>query len=276
MDQDPVVPKTSRRHILGAAAAAATAAIAARIAGPTPTLAATGDNLVLGNPNEATAATTLVVTGGDAALSIAANSTANAVAFNNNAPGDTLVVQATAGVGVQSLTYAGPIGLAAGNGGTVAALKPDYVTETGILGVGTVTDTSNSTGVWGEGDTGVYGYGGSGVWGEGFYGVRGLALGATGSIGVKADATTTAQYALVATGKVKLSRSGRTYVSASASSRKVTLSGVTSSTHVLAQIATNRAGYYVQSVVPTTGSFTIYLNKAVPGTTYVHWVVLDA
>jgi hypothetical protein len=106
--------------------------------------------------------------------------------------------------------------------------------------------------------------------------VRGQAISSAGAIGVVAVAPTTSQYALVASGKVRISRSGRAYLLSGTSRRKITLAGVTSSTHVLAQLATNRAGTYIQAVVPTTGYFTVYLNKTVPGTTYFHWVVLDA
>jgi hypothetical protein len=37
----------------------------------------------------------------------------------------------------------------------------------------------------------------------------------------------------------------------------------------------NRASRYVRAVVPTTGSFTIYLNTSVTSATYVAWFVIN-
>jgi len=97
-----------------------------------------------------------------------------------------------------------------------------------------------------------------------------------GAVGVFAEAAATNQYALQAIGRVKFSRSGRVLLGSSKSSVKVTLAAVTSATHVFAQIGSLRPGYYIASVVPTTGSFTVYLNKALTQGTYIHWMVLDA
>ena len=44
---------------------------------------------------------------------------------------------------------------------------------------------------------------------------------------------------------------------------------------VFAVLHSNRSGRYVRAVVPTTGSFTIYLNTTVTSATYVAWFVLN-
>ena len=75
---------------------------------------------------------------------------------------------------------------------------------------------------------------------------------------------------------MKFRRSSRILVPAGKTSVKVTLAAVTGATHVFAQIGSNRPGYYIASVVPATGSFTIYFNKVLTGNTFVHWMVLDA
>jgi hypothetical protein len=40
-------------------------------------------------------------------------------------------------------------------------------------------------------------------------------------------------------------------------------------------LRSNRSGRYVRAVVPTAGSFTIYLNTTVTSSTYVVWFVLN-
>jgi uncharacterized Ntn-hydrolase superfamily protein len=53
------------------------------------------------------------------------------------------------------------------------------------------------------------------------------------------------------------------------------MAGVTTSSYIIATPQTNRAGVYVQSVVPASGKFTIYLNKAVTGTSYIGYLVIN-
>jgi hypothetical protein len=150
--------------------------------------------------------------------------------------------------------------------------------STGVLGVSTA-----GVGAFGIGAIGVIGFGSWGVLGDvdtasiGVYGNTGAAAApaVTGGIGVLARAQATTQVALKVLGKTQFSRSGRTYVSAGASSRKVSMTGVTTSSYVIATLQTNRAGVYVQAVVPGTGYFTIYLNKAVSATTYVGYLVIN-
>ena len=102
---------------------------------------------------------------------------------------------------------------------------------------------------------------------------KGVSGVATTGTGVHATATTGTALAVV--GKATFSRSKRVTIASGASSIKVTLAGVTTSSLVFANLQTNRTGYYVQAVVPTTGSFTIYLNKAVASATYVAYFVVN-
>ena len=76
-------------------------------------------------------------------------------------------------------------------------------------------------------------------------------------------------------GKALFSRSGRTTIAAGQSTKKINLTGVTWSSLVFAVLRSNRSGRYVRAVVPTTGSFTIYLNTSVTSSTYVVWFVVN-
>jgi len=132
------------------------------------------------------------------------------------------------------------------------------------------------SGVWGDSpDDGVVGTGGlTGVLGlGGSTGVVGV--GGPGGIGVWAFGNTLTDVALRVSGKVVFNRSGRNTIGAGKSSLKVTLAGVTSSSRVFAVLHSNRSGRYVRAVVPTTGSFTVYLNTTVTNATYVAWFVLN-
>jgi hypothetical protein len=132
-----------------------------------------------------------------------------------------------------------------------------------------------ATAVWGDSpDIGVYGSGSWGVIGYGGIGVQGWAYG-SGGWGVRAVATASDQIALKVEGKVQFSRSGRSTVSSGHSSITVSVAGVSSSSRVFAQIASNRSGRWVRSVVPTTGKFTIYLNTSVTTSTFVIWWILN-
>jgi hypothetical protein len=113
--------------------------------------------------------------------------------------------------------------------------------------------------------------------GTGVYGFVGdvQATAATPGVAVEARAATTAQTALQVAGKVKFSRSGRTSVGSGKSSRKITMTGVTTSSYIIATLQSRRTGVYVASVVPASGSFTIYLNKTVSSTTYVAYFVIN-
>jgi len=145
----------------------------------------------------------------------------------------------------------------------------------GGIGAG-VWGSSGDTGVVGSGYWGVYGVGVIGVWGDGAGGPGIIGDSASASVpGVLARGATSSGYGLQVVGKVKFNRSGRATILAGKSSIKVTLAAATSSTRVFAVLHSNRSGRYVRAVVPTTGSFTIYLNSTVTSSTYVAWFALD-
>jgi hypothetical protein len=82
--------------------------------------------------------------------------------------------------------------------------------------------------------------------------------------------------ALSVLGKAHFSRSGRATVPAGKTSLKVTLAGATATSNVLLTMQKHAAGFTVESAVPASGAFTIWLNKAAPaGGIPVAWIVLD-
>ena len=236
----------SRRALLTAAAGGA-AAVAATAAMPLTTLAADGGNLVIG-------------------------------ATDNAGTSETTLTQATAGeVGLRVVNEATQAAAAligtAGDQATIA-------TDTSFTGIYGFTPTSgdatfSSSAIWGDSeDIGVLGTAGlAGVLGAGPSGVVGI--GDPGGIGVEAFGDTETDVALRVHGKVQFSRSGKNTLGAGKSALKVNLPGVTSSSRVFAVLHSNRAGRYVRAVVPTTGSFTIYLNTTVTSATYIAWFVLN-
>ena len=131
---------------------------------------------------------------------------------------------------------------------------PDPVAKTGVFGTSFLD--AASVGVLGRTTVG------KGVRGEATSGIGGSFVSTTG-------------IALDVSGKARFSRSKRVTISSGASSIKVILAGVTTSSLVFANLQTNRTGYYVQAVVPATGSFTIYLNKALTSATFVAYFVLN-
>jgi hypothetical protein len=135
--------------------------------------------------------------------------------------------------------------------------------ETGVYGFANVS--SHSTGVWGDtwDGVGVLGSGSIGVYGLGHYGVYAKADGGSGSA------------ALVTSGKIVFGgRQGVSSVVSGHSYRDVTVSGMASSSLVIATLRSNRSGFYVQAVVSYAGKFRLYLNKTAPGTTYFSYLVL--
>ena len=94
-----------------------------------------------------------------------------------------------------------------------------------------------------------------------------------GGIGVQASAQA-GLTALNVDGRVKFSRSGRTTIASGASSKVVALAGVTTASYVVATLQTNRAGVWIQAVLPAAGKFTVYLNKATVNPAKVAWFVI--
>jgi hypothetical protein len=243
----------SRRALLAAAAGGA-AALAASAALPLTAMAADGDTVFLGTANDASTATSIT------------NSTADGDAFTAAAAGTGfgLTGSSTGGAGIVGWSISAPAldpadGAYTGIYGWSPAGPVDGPVGVGVVGV------SDDWGVFGNGTVGVYGYGTYGVVGES----------ASTAAGVTAFAKTATDLALDVVGKVRFSRSGRSSVAAGHSTKTVSLAGVSSSSRVFAVLHSNRSGRYVRAVVPTTGSFKIYLNATVSSTTYVAWFVLN-
>jgi hypothetical protein len=249
----------SRRALLGAALGSAAAVAVTAIAPPGVT-AHDPEDVQKGVDNPTTAPTSITNSGGTSespALALAGVSTGNGTGVHGFS-------------GDSGSTLDAPLPITGVFGSTVGA---DGV---GVTGFGEDTEAFTTVGVFGSADNGVIGQGVWGVVGVGHTGLQGLTMADDpGAVGVWAEAAETNQYAFRAIGKVKFSRSGRLLLGSGKSSAKVTLAGVTSGTHVLAQLGSYRPGVQIAAVVPTTGSFTVYLSKALTSNAYVHWVVLD-
>lgn len=145
----------------------------------------------------------------------------------------------------------------------------------GLLGVGPI-------GVQGSGYYGVYGAGRQGVVGDampedtGVFGWVGAAAPPEAAPGVAVHAQAEPGYtALNVVGVTRFSRSGRTSIASNKASRVVIMPGVTTASYVIATLQANRSGVYVRAVVPASGQFTIYLNKAVANATDVGFLVIN-
>jgi hypothetical protein len=176
--------------------------------------------------------------------------------------------------------------------------------ETGVYGF--ANDSGGAAGVWGDslqgigvvgtGDWGMYGFGSAGVVGDaasvgtGVYGFAGAEeivtpppgagvvgrAGAGAIYGVVAAASAANQFALYVAGRLRLNGpGGRTSFTSTATSKKIVLAGVTTSSFVVATLQTSISGCYVRAVVPAAGSFTIYLSKAPGKTAVVGYIVAN-
>ena len=103
----------------------------------------------------------------------------------------------------------------------------------------------------------------------------GVGVQATSVTGIGISAASKSGIALDVVGKARFSRSGKAVITTGKKSVKVTLAGVSTSSLVFANLATNAAGKYVAAVVPASGSFTIYLNANAAGSVSVAWFVAD-
>jgi hypothetical protein len=299
----------SRRSVIAAALGGAGALIAASLGRAAPVAAADNDPLLLGSTANAATLPTVVASsqgpglevgttaGGGSAL-VGHSATGIGVFGVSDGPGfgrETGVVGVTGGGDSLDPTVdtsqTGVYGFA-DDSNAAAGVWGDTLEGTGVVGTGAWgVYGSGEIGIVGDTDgasTGVYGFAGdqaivipppsTGVAGiaglNGAVGVRGHATSGT-AIGVWASSVSVTQTALQVNGKVKLSRSGRASVGSTSTSKKVTMVGVTTSSYVVATMQTNVSGLYVRAVVPTTGSFTIYLSKAPGKTVYVGYVVVN-
>jgi hypothetical protein len=257
----------SRRSLLAAAAAGAAAAAASSIA---PAKVAAASTTMMTEVDNATVATT--------SISKSAASTATFVA---NAIGSNAIEANTdqgTGVTGASTDTSDPAGNTRNAGVVgVAGLTSSIADNIGLTGVYGYADASPDpsfvgAGVWGDSpDIGVVGSGATGVQGIGFWGVQGYAN-QSGAIAVYAQSDNSAARALRVEGRAEFTRSGRTTIASGASTKKVSLFGCTSSSLVIAVLASNRSGRYIRAVVPSTGYFTIYLNTSVTSTTNISWI----
>jgi hypothetical protein len=266
----------SRRSILAAAAGGA-AAVAATAAAPL-TVSAAATNMQTETNNLSTAQTSLTDSG------------------------DRTIAFATSNIGVAPALLASNAAGAATTAGQTDPTDPGGITSAAGIYAFAVDDTDAApywlttysaiygwaptapldvpvaaSGVWGDSDDiGVAGSGGVGVRGDGFYGMvaAGAVSGGTGLLAWGGTGTGN-DIALDVRGKAKFSRSGRATIGAGRSSIKINVTGVTWSSLVFAVLRSNRSGRYVRGVVPTTGSFTIYLNTTVSSSTYVVWFVVN-
>jgi hypothetical protein len=274
--------RRSRRAVLGAALGGAAAIAASNVAKPLAVNAATGGNLVLGHTdNTADAETALTKTTGGAnafRATLGSGSGVRGESTDTNPTLDFTVASHKTGV--------------IGSAGSGAGL-PDNTDETGVFGFANVSANSAGvaavspdgagvfaiggwTGIYGSGDlTGVLGDVGTG--GTGVYGFTGAtnAPAPPAGVGVYARAATTAQTALQVAGKVKFSRSGRVAISEGASSKLITMSGVTATSYVIATLQTSSSGLFVRAVVTATGQFRIYLSKTAPKRVVVGYLVVN-
>jgi hypothetical protein len=147
-----------------------------------------------------------------------------------------------------------------------------------VPGVPPAVTDSFGTGVWGDSDdVGVIGTGGVGVRGDGFFGMVAVGANDPAAAGLRTwgwDGSGN-WVALDVRGKAKFSRSGRSTIAAGKSTIKINMVGVAFGSLVFAVLRHNRANRFVRAVVPTAGSFTIYLNAPVTSATYVVWFVLN-
>jgi len=253
MTDNASVPR-SRRALLAAAAGGA-AALAASAALPLTAVASDPNDVEKNTENQATTDTTGL-----------SNSTPGSTAFAAAATGTGFGLEgsSTGGAGIVGWSISAPTldpadGAYTGIFGWSPASPIDGLAGVGVVGV------SDDWGVFGNGTVGVYGYGTYGVVGES----------ASTAAGVTAYAKSPTDLALDVVGKVRFSRSGRVSIAAGQSTKTVSLAGVSASSRVFALIHSNRSGRWVRAVVPTTGSFKIYLNTTVSSTTYVAWFVLN-
>jgi hypothetical protein len=241
MALDTTSPR-SRRALLAAAAGAAAATVAGAVVPRAAVEAANNDPLLVGNlTNAATAETQLHVTG---------------------TAGNGLVVFAETTTALAAVAGHNPENYGVYGNGHAAGVFGESINGTGVGG-----STGDGIGVGGSsyGTIGVEGATNSGT------GVFGKSEG-TGT-GVRAESASGT--ALSVSGKAHFSRSGRKTILAGHSTVTITLAGTTTGSKVFAVLASNRASRYVRAVVPSTGSFKVYLNATVSSTSTIAWFVLD-
>jgi hypothetical protein len=282
----------TRRSLLAGAAAASVAAIASA-AGAQPVRAANGETVTVGGTYDATAATTIQA-GASGAPAIVGTSNANVGVAGSSGSQAGVYGSSSSGAGVigQSVSSDGVSGSSTSANGVSGYSSYDVGvyghTDSGG-GYGVFGDSiNNSAGVCGVSysGAGVIGYVGTravqpgvsaetGVWGIAEASAQSVAVRGSSDSGTGVLAESNSGAALKVSGKAQFSRSGRKTISAGKSSLKVPMAGVTTASYVVATLQTKRTGVYVIAAVPAAGSLTIYLNKAVPATTAIGYLVIN-
>lgn len=272
MSLDITTPR-SRRALLGAALGAAVATIASAIGRPAAVRASDPNDVLLGAANHGPDSTTAIFTTSADALAGQSDS-GNGLWAQSNGNGKSGVYGRSThsnGYGVFGRGSSWDVtGFLGGSDVGAHGMSPSWM---GVMG-----ETSDGWGV--VGTSGLVGF----VLGQqARTGVLGVGANGSSSVGVRGDSAngtagwfvSEAGTALRVEGKARFSRSRRVTIPAGKSSLKVTLAGVTTASLVFAVLHSNRGGTYVRAVVPTTGAFTIYLNRVVTSSTYVAYFVVN-
>ncbi len=271
---DPVLESAPRsRRALLAAAAGVAAAAAATVVAPAAALAADPDDVVKNQDNATTAVTSIT------------QSTADTDAFQAHGLGKGSGVVGT----TDATTNAGLLGLA-GDASQSAYVTQPFDLDAGVYGY--AAQTGLSSGVFAEGPIGVYAFGDFATYADGgtvgvfasaaLSGTAVHAHAGTGAapapltnVALLGTVTSRSQVGIYARGRAVLpDRSGRATIAKGKASKTVSVANMTSSNAAYAVLNTNRSGVYVRAVVPASGKITIYLNKAVPASTSIAWLVL--
>jgi len=147
-------------------------------------------------------------------------------------------------------------------------VQTDY-TAGGSTAISAFADSPpNGAGVHGHGTTcpGVLGTSENG--GPGVYGYSNIGIGVLASAPLGYPA-------LWVDGRAHFRLSGRTAMSAGHSTFTKTLSGVTTSSIVIAVLQSNESGISVRAAVPSSGKFAVYLTKALTSSAVVGWIVIN-
>ncbi|HEY8168820.1 MAG TPA: hypothetical protein VIF84_08895 [Candidatus Limnocylindrales bacterium] len=289
---DITAPSSSRRALLAAAIGAAAAGIAQAVGRPLAARAAEGDPVIAGQEVTAGSTTTIRNTTTDSPVfTVYSNGAGVAIAGQS---------QGSATNGVQGIAdgenSSGVWGYSAGGTG---------VTGFGDHFVGVLGRSTNAIAVYGDSasggqpavvaratggaaglvavsgqtltpiddaplDTGVYGYaaGTDGRPASAAVGVLGRSTSGTG-VHARANAEGTA---LRVTGRAAFDRSGTLTLASGTSKASKNVAGLTSASLVFAVVRSGDGDVWVRKVLPSNGSFTVYMNKAVSSSTKVNWI----
>ena len=289
MSSDVSVMRSRRQLLIGALGGIA-ATVAGAFGHPSSTIATDDQPLVVGQENTTTKATTLKNTTTVHTGLLVETLAASAIHGKSNGANG---VEGEAGgenvAGVWGFSSEGFGTSGMSNGGT--GVYGSSQSATGVYAFSASLSQPALVARGSSGGAGVFGFAGEGAPPTTPLdtGVYGLATGyaqrpATAAVGVhgrstvgtgvhaQADAGGTA---LRVSGKAVFSRSGTITIGAGKSSVTKSVAGLTSSSLVFAVVRSGAAGVWVRKVSPGSGSFTVYLNKAVSSSTLLNWIVFN-